>query len=298
MTQSAALEEKTSWDRSLLRNIRCPFIRAAANDDKLEIVNGKNEQNKSILLATVASVREAGGGLADVLAFFARFNHTRGLDGVNNLLQQFNHDQFNMDQSTVQNRSDGTHSGSVNPIDGATGQLDPKVEIMIRGIAGGSVLTPETMAGVIVPANRADPDASVVDLAKSAGEWALMFCLLQDDHGNVPIDDLIALCRNMTIPPRGKINLAKSSTREWIQYTTVITAHIAHAKIVSGQPALANQVGNEMHKQWCAQNHQNNGPGCGCAVCTAGAGFWQNPGPSIRNAIATLGGGIGQWFRF
>jgi hypothetical protein len=169
----------------------------------------------------------------------------------------------------------------------------------IHEIAGDStVLTPETMARVIVAANHAafsevsgNSKGTVIDLAKSAGEWGLMFCLLQDGDGNVPIDDLEKLCKDQEIPPRGQQNLAKSSTREWIQYTTVITAQIAH-----GQPdAAKDELAVSMHKFWC---EQNDGPGCGWAGCTQAApGFWDNPGSSIRNAIATLGDGLSRWFK-
>ncbi len=301
MTPASASDGKTSWDQSLLRNTRCPFLRAAASSGELEIADGQNLQSKPVLVATVASVSNAGKGLGGVLAFFARFNHTRGLNpDANNLLLRARQTEFNMDQSTDQNISDGTHDGSVDIIRGATGSFNPEVVAEIRKIAGNSpVLTPEAMARVIVAANHADfsqvsgnSQGTVIDLAKSAGEWGLMFCLLQDSDGNVPIDDLEALCQTAVIPLRAQANLANSSAREWIQYTTVISAHIAHT-----QPdAAKEEVAGAMHQFWCAQN---DGPGCGWAQCTqAEPGFWNNPGPSIRNAIASFGDGLNRWFKF
>ena len=304
MTPDSGLDGKTSWDKSLLRNTRCPFLRAAASAGELDIVNGHNLQSKAVLVATVDSVRKAGKGLGSVLAFFARFNHTRGLNpGADTPLQRLTQTQteFNMDQSTDQNISDGTHNGSVDIIHGPTGSFNPEVVAEIRKIAGPSTaLTPETMAQVIVAANHAafskvsgNSKGTVLDLAKSAGEWGLMFCLLQDDHGNVLIDDLEKLCKDAVVPPQGQGNLAKSSTREWIQYTAVITAHIAHAQ---NDASAGDEVAGSMHTLWC---EQNDGPGCGCAACTQGKpGFWDNPGPSIRNAMATFGGGLSGWFKF
>lgn len=289
-----------TWDKSLLRNTRCPFLRAAASAGKLDIKNDQNLQKKDVLVATVASVKSAGIGLGDVLVFFARLNHTRGLrQEPMNLIERFRQTEFNMDQSNVDNISDGTHGGSVNIICGPTGEFNPEVMEEIGKIAGGSrVLTPELMARVIVAANHTglskdcpDSRGEVIDLAKSAGEWGLMFCLLQDGDGDVPIDDLESLCKNQVIPPRGQQNLGKSSTREWIHYTTVITAHIA-----KGQPdaAAGNQVAGCMHDLWC---EEKGGPGCGCATC-AKPGFWDSPGPAIRNAIDSLGAGLSGWFRF
>jgi hypothetical protein len=78
---------------------------------------------------------------------------------------------------------------------------------------------------------------------------------------------------------------------QWIQYTTVITAHIAH---LQGNAAASDEVAGSMHTLWC---EQNGGPGCGCAECTQ-PGFWDNPGPSIRKAIAGFGGGLSRWFKF
>jgi hypothetical protein len=69
-------------------------------------------------------------------------------------------------------------------------------------------------------------------------------------------------------PLGGQQNLAKSSAREWIKYTTVITAHIAHGQ----SDAVKDELAVSMHKFWC---EQNDGPGCGWARCTQAApGFW------------------------
>ena len=293
MPPDSGLGGKT-WDESLLQNTRCPFLRAAASADELQIVNGHNLQSKPVLVATVDSVRNAGNGLANVLAFFAKFNHTRGLkpDAENPLLR-LRQTEFNLDQSTDQNISDGTHPGSVDIIRG--GSFTPEVVAAIRKIAGNSTLTPEAMARVIVAANHADSKATVIDLAKSAGEWGLMFCLLQDHDGNIPIDDLEQLCKTKVLPPQGQENLAKSSTREWIQYTTVITAHIAHE-----QPDAANdEVAGSMHLFWCEQNDDPDDAGCGWAQCTQGKpALWDNQSPSIRSAIASFGDGLSRWFKF
>jgi hypothetical protein len=160
MTPASGLDRKTSWDKSLLRNTRCPFLRAAASAGELDIANGQNLNNpqpKPVLVATVDSVKNAAKGLGDVLAFFATFNHTNGLmAGAENPLLRLHQATFNMDQSTDQNTSDGTHDGSVDIIRGPTGSFNPGVMAEIRKIAGNStVLTPDAMARVILAANHA-----------------------------------------------------------------------------------------------------------------------------------------------
>ncbi len=300
----ARLEElgSTSWNKSLLRNTRCPFLRAAASAGDLTIQDGHNLQSKPVLVATVDSVKIAGNGLGSVLAFFARFNHTRGLlPGAETPVGRFAQSRFNLDQSTDQNISDGTHDGSVDIIRGATGVFNPAVVQEIRKIAGDSpVLTPEAMARVIVASNQAlfsdvsgNKKGTVIDRAKSAGEWALMFCLLHDDNGNVPIDDLEALCRDARVPHQGKSNLARSNTREWIHYTAVITAHIAHGQ---HSDAAKTETVEAMCSVW---GEKDGGPGCGCDKCAKEKpGFWDNPSPSIQRSITTLGNELKGWFNF
>jgi hypothetical protein len=291
-----------TWKKSLLQNTRCPFLRAVASAGDLKIEDGQNLQSKPVLVATVDSVKIAGNGLANVLAFFARFNHTRGLlPGAETPVGRFAQSKFNLDQSTNDNISDGTHDGSVDIIRGATGVFNPAVVEEIRKIAGNSpVLTPEAMARVIVASNQAlfsgvsgNREGKVIDLAKSAGEWGLMFCLLQDDKGDVPIDDLEALCRDARVPHQGKGNLDKSGTREWIYYTAVITAHIVHGQ-------HCDDVKTETVEAMCSVwGEKNNGPGCGCEKCTKEKpGFWDNAGPSIQRSITTFGNELKGWFNF
>jgi len=276
-----------SWDKSLLAHTRCPFVRAAA--DKLDIDNGHNlnkPEPKRVLIAMVDSVSNAGGGLGKVLAFFARFNHTVGLHaGQSTQLEGLSQSKFNLDQTTDQNQSDGTHKGGVEIISSPTGECNLAVIGEIRKIAGNS-LTPETMSAVILAANR-NAAGTPEDLAKSAGEWALMFCLLQDDNGDVPIADLEKLCHDARVPDHGWQNLKKSSTLEWVQYTSVITAHIAKASVLA--------VIDHMHEMWCSKDwHPIPGPGCGCNKCE-GPEFWKDARGSIRTAINRLPGGLGRF---
>ncbi len=291
---------EVSWNKSLLQNTRCPFLRAAAAAGELSIENGNNVQSKPVLVATVDSVKKAGRDLDGVLAFFARFNHTRGLHrGQDTQLGGLTQSTFNLDQSTDNNTSDGTHDGTVDIIHGATGLFNAAVVAKIREIVGNSaVLTPQSIAQVIIASNRgAFSDVSgnskgkILDLAKSAGEWALMFCLLEDPEGNVPIADLEALCRDARVPQGGWDNLGSSGTREWVHYTSAITAHIAHGKHDS-----TAEVVDAMHATW---SEENSGPGCGCIKCMREeAAFWQNARQSVRDAIAGLGGSLGRWFGF
>lgn len=297
----ARLEEldQVDWDKSLLEHTRCPFLRAAAAAGQLKIRNGKNlnePQPKPVLIATVDSVSQAGGGLSTVLAFFAKFNHTRGLfAGQQTQFGGLQQSEFNLDQTTDDNQSDGTHEGGVEIIRSPTGEFNRAVIARIEAKAQGSdVLTPKTMAEVIIDANGgafSDINGGVrgglTDLAKSAGEWALMFCLLQDEDGNVPIVDLMALCREAKVPPRGRENLSRSSAHEWVQYTSVITACIVHEK------AGSLDIVGHMHEMWCGKGwHSTPGPGCGCDKCE-GPEFWQNVGKSVQTAIDKLRGKVG-----
>jgi hypothetical protein len=75
----------------------------------------------------------------------------------------------------------------------------------------------------IIQANGADPDATPLDLGKSAGEWALMVCALGDP---ISVNELRAMYRDGNFA-RLLQGTGLATARQWVAMTIRISKAIA-----------------------------------------------------------------------
>ena len=83
----------------------------------------------------------------------------------------------------------------------------------------------------IIEANDSDSNpGSPLDLAKSAGEFALLFNLLAGEEGRMRIVDMRMLFEQNEWPPGSLRNLGKATRGDWISATKRITHEIVGLK--------------------------------------------------------------------
>jgi len=262
--------------------IRCPAVRALVKTGKLAHQNLETASVQDLVHAISAQARNLGpgepGSLGNVGGFFAIFNHGvpahvffnrffDGRDGAAVAAGASTPRRF--DLRLFESRGD--HPGTVNFFkndpDGAfqSSQFDDET----KSVSDGKTLTIDGIARLILKANTGawDAEGSPIDLAKSAGEWALMVCALRPDPSttDISVSDLRALYSQAdTTPLLG--GTSRATAREWVR----VTAQIATA-IAAADPSRALGIPIHLHFAYRRINQRGREKLCPCRRCNPGA---------------------------
>jgi hypothetical protein len=270
--------------------IRCPAVRSLIKNGKL-----KHEEHDGLQTAAVQELVRAfsgqprdlapnePGSLANVAGFFAIVNHGiedgaeeqgHGLiDSVVSLLHKGGDAAKVAGGKSTTRRFDlrflgskGDHPGTVNFFtDDERGEFQPeKFTSAMAKFSKGGTLTIQGVARMIIEANGADPKASALDLAKSAGEWALMVCVLRAGEATTDIPTA-ALERmySQADPTQLLIGSGRATALEWVKVTAQITAAIAEEKGRVARMTLAEKL----HQAFGRFNDVSNEKICPCMTC-------------------------------
>lgn len=210
------------------RDATCPFMRTLLVNDP-ELADGASRtMSRAALRRFVRQQRPAGvdGSLEKVLLFFARVNQTPLSMKLGNLLT--GRDRFSLRFPG----SRGDHPGSTDIYSRADGGFDPAAfERVVAHSSDGETMTPRDMAAAILEAN-ANPSnpGSPVDLANSAGEFALLFNLLAGDGDAMRIADMRQLFERNEWPAGALDNLGRATVGGWVAMTREILRRIAELR--------------------------------------------------------------------
>ena len=181
--------------------IRCPAIRSLVTNDQLTHSDLVAKVEDVVRVLSGGKDRELSwnepGSLANVAGFFAIHNHSIGtpkggslrqrlrgllakLSRIDDAVSVSKGNETDRDFSLCFFQSDGDHPGTVDFFkDDAGGTFDEThFDRTMARFAPGGRLAIDGIAAMIIQANGADPEATEVDLGKSAGEWALMVSAL------------------------------------------------------------------------------------------------------------------------
>lgn len=273
--------------------IRCPAIRSLVREGKLQHHDLKIAAVQELVHVLSGQPRTLAptepGSLANVAGYFAIFNHAiphhdatapRGL--WHRILSWFRKPLETTDAAQVAagGRTDrkfslhmlgspGEHPGTVNFFHKQTGEFQPEqFRTVMNEVSDGKTLTIDGIARMIVRANNGEWDVpgTRLDLAKSAGEWALLVCVLRKSESStdMPIDEIERLYREAD-STRLLIGSRSATAQEWVRVTAQITAAIAR-----GKNSRVGALARRLHK---AYRHINSGHAhklCPCRKCNPG----------------------------
>ncbi len=214
------------------RDATCPFMRTLLVQSPELADPDSRTMSRAELHRFVRRQRPPGvdGSLEKVLLFFARVNQTPLSMKLGNLVT--GRDRFSLRFPG----SRGDHPGSTDIYSRADGGFDAAAfERVVAHSSDGRRMTPRDMASAILEAN-ANPSnpGSPVDLANSAGEFALLFNLLGGDGGAEGIDigiaDMRQLFERNEWPDGALDNLGRATLGGWLAVTREILRHIAELK--------------------------------------------------------------------
>ena len=167
----------------------CSFVRTLLANHPDLYDEASQTMSRETLLEFVRAQRAPGGegSLEKVFAFFSRVNQTPFTRWLRNLLSGT--DFF----STEFPGSKGDHPGSTDTYRRDDGNFDPAAfDRVTAHSSNGRTMSQKDFAAAIIEANDSESNpGSALDLAKSAGEFALLFNLLGREDGNTgePIHD-------------------------------------------------------------------------------------------------------------
>ena len=202
----------------------CPFMRTLLVNHPEVYDEGSRTMSRESLLGFVRAQRTPGGtgSLEKVFAFFARVNQTPFTLWLKNLLRRT--DLF----STEFPGSRGDHPGSTGSYRESDRTFDQSAfDRVVAHSSDGTTMNQRDIAAAIIASNRSETNpGSALDLAKSAGEFALLFNLLGREHGTMLISDMRMLFEENAWPPGSLQNLGTATADEWNTLTTKITRAI------------------------------------------------------------------------
>ena len=137
----------------------------------------------------------------------------------------------------------------------------------------GTTLTIHGIARMIIKANAADSNASPLDLGKSAGEWALMVCVLRADGTttDIQVADLERMY-SQADPAQLLIGSRRATALEWMKVTAQISAAIATEK--GGVARIT--IAEKLHHAFGRFNAGSGEKICPCMTCSPG--IWKTSG--------------------
>jgi hypothetical protein len=141
----------------------------------------------------------------------------------------------------------------------------PAYSGLMADVSNGDTLTLQGIAKMIIMANDGawDSKGSVLDIAKSAGEWALMVCVLRANQATTDIS--VADLDRMYSQADSTQVLAgsrRATAFAWVRVTAQITAAIAAEK---GQSKLT--VAGALHAVFGGINAEGSEALCPCMTC-------------------------------
>lgn len=231
--------------------LRCPAIRSLVTGDQLRHVEFLAQVHDVVRVLSGAQDRELSsdepGSIANVAGFFAIHNHSvNGNQSGGSLRKRLRRLRERIgelvDAASVLDgkdtdrkfnlrffRSPGDHPGTVDFFtNDAAGVFDPAhFESTMAQFAVDDRLTIDGVARMILQANGADPNATTLDLGKSAGEWALMVCALEDP---ISVNELRAMYRDGNFE-RLLQGTRVATARQWLGMTIRISKAIAGVKL-------------------------------------------------------------------
>lgn len=272
--------------------IRCPAVRSLIKSGKLKHESLQTAAVQDLVRAFSGQDRnlkpDEPGSLANVAGFFAIVNHglpeaagnkDHGfLDRVRDVLEKApgaaGAAGVAAGKSTDRRfrlqffGSAGDHPGTVNFFKAdESGEFQAEqFKSAMAEFSDGQTLTIRGIARMIIKANEADPKASSIDLAKSAGEWALMVCVLRPDATTtgIPVAGLERMY-SQADPTQLLIGSKRATALEWVKVTAQITAAIAAEKGLAARITLAEKL----HDAFGRFNDSGEKI-CPCMTCNAG----------------------------
>lgn len=229
------MKEDDTSPRELTESARratCPFMRTLLHQQPESHDPASHTMSRRALKEFVCGQRGEGedGSLEQVLAFFARVNQTPLGMKLSNLLKR--KDLFSTDFPG----SRGDHPGSTDIYSRTDGSFDEAAFArVIAHSSDGVTMTHRDIAAAIIEANEGDSNpGSPLDLAKSAGEFALLFNLLAGQSDRMTIEHLRTLFERNEWPTGSLHNLGRATRGDWIAETKKITSEIVRLKFGRG----------------------------------------------------------------
>ncbi len=273
--------------------IRCPAIRTLVREGKLPHMDLKEAAVQELVHVLSGQQKtlkpSAPGSLANVAGYFAIFNHglphhkedaPRGLGGFLHRVADWIRKPFTTtDAAAVAagrrtdrrfnlhlHGSPGEHPGTVNFFHKDSGEFLPdQFRTVMSQVSDGKTLTIDGIARMIIRANNGEWDVpgSTLDLAKSAGEWALMVCALRKSPSttDIAIDDVERLYRAVD-STQLLMGSHSATAQDWVRVTAQITAAIARIK---ESPLVA--IANKLHEAYEHINSRLTHKLCPCMTC-------------------------------
>lgn len=193
----------------------CPFLLAAGREGLLGY-DGSS--------APVEPLRELlGPGLGRVGALFARLNHPVAGDPLP-ALRRRRYDPVHLAGSR------GDHPGSTAILEGPLGLDVTRLDGLLAQSRDSVTLTRRDLARGIAASNAADPGAGLVDLVRSAGEFALLVGLLGRGGatGRAGARLLVAEVRDLfgqaRLPAAWRTSAQRTGTLTWLADSGAIAA--------------------------------------------------------------------------
>lgn len=206
----------------------CPFVRTLLVKHPDVYDEASRTMSRDVLLGFVRDQRPPGGrgDLEKVFDFFATANQTPFALWIRNVMGRS--DLFSTDFPG----SNGDHPGSTGIYSESDGAFDlGAFDRVIAHSSDGSTMTRKDVAAAIIEANgREENTGSALDLAKSAGEFALLFNLLGRDDGTMLISDMRTLFDQNEWPPGALHNLRTATRHQWNTITGEIMRGIIDLK--------------------------------------------------------------------
>ena len=279
--------------------IRCPAVRSLVKSGKLHHEGLQTAAVQELVRVFSGQDRDLApnepGSLANVAGFFAILNHgvpehpEGGGHGLKDrILALVRKAPDLVDAAAVASGkstsrlfdlrlfgSKGDHPGTVNFFKNDSSgefQAEQFASVMAR-VSDGVTLTIQGIARMIIIANAGawDREGSTLDLAKSAGEWALMVCALRADGTttDIPVAGLERMY-SQADPSQLLTGTRRASARDWVKMTAQITAAIAAEK---GQAIIT--VAGALHSVFESINTGNGQKLCPCRSCNPEV--WKTP---------------------
>lgn len=270
--------------------IRCPAVRSLVKSGELRHEGMETAAVQELVRIFSGQPRDLGptepGSLANVAGFFAILNHgvPEHADDGHGLIGRFHHlvqkgrdaaDAAAVAAGKSTNRlfdlrlfgSAGDHPGTVNFFKNDSGgefQAEQFASVMTQ-VSDGKTLTIQGIAKMIIRANAGtwDREGSTLDLAKSAGEWALMVCALRADETttDISVADLERMY-SQADPTQLLLGTRRASARDWVKVTAQTAAAIAAEK---RQSTFA--VASALHSVFESINTGSGQKLCPCKSC-------------------------------
>jgi len=273
--------------------IRCPAVRSLVKGGKLQHEGLQTAAVQELVRVFSGQDRDLAptepGSLANVAGFFAILNHgvpEHAVGDGHGLKERFLAfvqkgpdvaDAAAVAAGKSTSRlfdlrllgSKGDHPGTVNFFKNDSGgefQAEQFTSVMTQ-VSDGRVLTIQGIAKMIIMANAGawDRVGSTVDLAKSAGEWALMVCALRADETttDIAVADLERMY-SQADSTQLLIGTRRASAQHWVKVTAQIAAAIAAEK----RQSLIT-VASALHSVFESINSGNGEKLCPCKSCNA-----------------------------